>query len=58
MARLTEQIATRGVKLWREFDDTVFGLPREKRQAWLNEHRAYVIDRLNKDFQKVRRRRR
>lgn len=46
------KIATRGVKLWREFDDTVFNLPREKRGPWLDSKRDYVIDRLNKDFQK------
>ncbi|KAI0282264.1 hypothetical protein BGY98DRAFT_1174608 [Russula aff. rugulosa BPL654] len=27
-------------KLWKEHDDTVFKLPREKRAAWLQEHRA------------------
>ncbi|TIB03399.1 hypothetical protein E3P94_00662 [Wallemia ichthyophaga] len=46
------KIATRGVKLWREFDDTVFNLPREKRGPWLEGKRDYVIGRLNKDFQK------
>ncbi|ODO06611.1 hypothetical protein I350_03968 [Cryptococcus amylolentus CBS 6273] len=46
------KVATRGVKLWREFDDTVFALPREKRAAWLENKRDYVIDRLNKDFNK------
>ncbi|KIR78245.1 fatty acid synthase subunit beta, fungi type [Cryptococcus gattii EJB2] len=46
------KIATRGVKLWREFDDTVFAQPREKRAAWLENKRDYVIDRLNKDFNK------
>lgn len=46
------KIATRGVKLWREFDDTVFAQPREKRAAWLEAKKDYVIDRLNKDHQK------
>ncbi|KAL7423454.1 hypothetical protein Q5752_001034 [Cryptotrichosporon argae] len=46
------KIATRGVKLWREFDDTVFALPRDKRAAWLESKKDYVIDRLNKDFNK------
>lgn len=46
------KIATRGVKLWREFDDTVFAQPREKRGAWLEAKKDYVIDRLNKDFNK------
>jgi fatty acid synthase subunit beta len=46
------KIATRGVKLWREFDDTVFAQPRDKRGAWLEAKKEYVIDRLNKDFNK------
>ena len=46
------KIATRGVKLWKEFDDTVFKMPKEKRTAWLAEHRAEVIDKLNKNFNK------
>ncbi|MBW0510837.1 hypothetical protein O181_050552 [Austropuccinia psidii MF-1] len=46
------KIATRGIKLWKEFDQTVFALPREKRLAWLNSHKDYVIKRLNADFQK------
>nr|ODN98836.1 hypothetical protein L204_02800 [Cryptococcus depauperatus CBS 7855] len=46
------KIATRGVKLWKEFEDTVFAQPREKRGAWLESKRDYVIDRLNKDFNK------
>ena len=46
------KIATRGVKLWREFDDTVFAQPREKRGAWLEAKKDYVIERLNKDFAK------
>jgi fatty acid synthase subunit beta len=46
------KIATRGIKLWREFDDTVFAQPRDKRGAWLEAKKDYVIDRLNKDFNK------
>ncbi|OBZ72637.1 Fatty acid synthase subunit beta [Grifola frondosa] len=46
------KIANRAVKLWREFDDTVFKLPKEKRAAWLLEHRADVISKLNRDFSK------
>ncbi|KAJ6458552.1 fatty acid synthase [Mycena sanguinolenta] len=46
------KVATRGVKLWKEFDDTVFKLPKEKRVAWLVEHREEVIGKLNKDFSK------
>ena len=46
------KVATRGVKLWKEFDDTVFKLPKEKRVAWLKERRDEVIGKLNKDFSK------
>ena len=46
------KIATRGVKLWKEFDDTVFKMPKEKREPWLNERKAEIIAKLNKDFQK------
>ncbi|KAF8577776.1 fatty acid synthase [Ramaria rubella] len=46
------KIATRAVKLWKEFDDTVFNLPKEKRAAWLKQNRDYVVSKLNKDFSK------
>jgi len=46
------KVATRGVKLWKEFDDTVFKLPKEKWLAWLIERRDEVIGKLNKDFTK------
>ena len=46
------KVATRAVKLWKEFDDTIFKLPKEKKQAWLNEHKSEVIEKLNRDFNK------
>lgn len=46
------KVATRGIKLWKEFDQTVFSMPREKRGAWLQERKDYIIKRLNADFQK------
>jgi fatty acid synthase subunit beta len=46
------KVATRGVRLWKEFDDSVFNLPKEKRAAWLAERRDEVISKLNKDFAK------
>lgn len=46
------KVATRGVKLWKEFDDTVFKLPKEKREAWLLKHRGEVIEKLNLAFSK------
>ncbi|KAI0318373.1 hypothetical protein OF83DRAFT_1291694 [Amylostereum chailletii] len=32
------KVATRALKLWKEFDDTVFKLPREKRGPWLKDN--------------------
>ena len=46
------KIATRGVKLWKDFDNTVFAMPNMKRAAWLAKHRAEIIGKLNEDFQK------
>jgi fatty acid synthase subunit alpha len=46
------KVATRGVKLWEEFDDTVSKLPKEKRAGWLSGRRAEVIRKLNADFSK------
>ncbi|KAJ2398450.1 fatty acid synthase alpha subunit Lsd1 [Coemansia sp. RSA 2603] len=46
------KIATRGVLLWKEMDDTVFSLPREKRLPALLAKKDYIIKRLNDDFQK------
>ncbi|KAJ2630931.1 fatty acid synthase alpha subunit Lsd1 [Coemansia sp. RSA 1290] len=46
------KIATRGVMFWKELDDTVFSLPRDKRLPALLAKKQYIIDRLNADFQK------
>jgi len=46
------KVATRGVKLWKEFDDGVFKLAKDKRTAWLAEHKDEVIEKLNRDFSK------
>ncbi|KAI4523665.1 FabD/lysophospholipase-like protein, partial [Schizophyllum commune Loenen D] len=43
------KVATRAVKLWKEFDDTVFKLPRE---AWITERKDEIIGKLNRDFSK------
>ncbi|KAJ1969223.1 fatty acid synthase alpha subunit Lsd1, partial [Dispira parvispora] len=47
------KLATRGVKLWKELDDTIFSLPRDKRLPALLAKKDYIIKRLNADFQKV-----
>lgn len=41
------KVATWGVRLWKEFEDTVFKLPEEKWVTWLVEHKAEVIKKLN-----------
>ncbi|KAF9485144.1 fatty acid synthetase alpha subunit [Pholiota conissans] len=46
------KVATRAVKLWKEFDDTVFKMPKEKRALWLAERKKEIIEKLNKDFAK------
>ncbi|UZJ56206.1 hypothetical protein CBS101457_005526 [Exobasidium rhododendri] len=46
------KIATRGIKLWHELDKELFPLTKEKRLAWMSEKKDYLIERLNKDFQK------
>jgi fatty acid synthase subunit alpha len=46
------KVANRAVRLWKEFDNSVFSLPKEKRAAWLAERRDEIIAKLNKDFSK------
>jgi fatty acid synthase subunit beta len=53
MGQPIHKIATRGVKLWAELDRKIFSLPKDKRLAELEKQKSYIIDRLNKDFQKV-----
>jgi fatty acid synthase subunit alpha len=40
------------VKQWKEFDNTVFKLSRDKWTLWLAKCRAEVITKLNADFAK------
>ena len=47
------KVATSAVKLWKEFDNTVFKMPKDKRAAWLAEHKAEIIEKLNTDFTKL-----
>jgi enoyl reductase-like protein len=46
------KIATRAVKLWKEFDESVFKLTKDKRTAWLAANADSVIEKLNRDFAK------
>lgn len=47
------KVATRGVMLWRQFDKEFFSLPKDKIAAKIEEKKAWIIERLNADFQKV-----
>jgi fatty acid synthase subunit alpha len=44
LGELIHKGAMRGVKLWKEFDDTVFKLSKEKRVAWLMERHGEIKD--------------
>ncbi len=53
MGQPIHKIATRGVKLWADMDKNIFSLPKNKQLAELQTEKAHIIERLNKDFQKV-----
>lgn len=52
MGEPIHKIATRGVMLWKELDETIFSLPKAKVAEALAKKRDYIIKRLNMDFQK------
>jgi fatty acid synthase subunit beta len=53
MGEPIHKLATRGVRLWADFDRTIFRLDRSQRVAYLQKNRASVIKRLNADSVKV-----
>ncbi|OCL09018.1 beta subunit of fatty acid synthase [Glonium stellatum] len=53
MGQPIHKIATRGVQLWAEMDRKIFSLDKSKQVAEINRQRSYIIERLNKDFQKL-----
>ncbi|KAK4456910.1 putative fatty acid synthase subunit beta [Cladorrhinum samala] len=53
MGEPIHKLATRGVLFWAEMDKKIFSLPKEKRVAELQKNKAYIIKKLNEDFQKV-----
>ncbi|KAF1998924.1 beta subunit of fatty acid synthase [Amniculicola lignicola CBS 123094] len=53
MGQPIHKIATRGVRLWSEMDKKIFSLDKKKQLSALQAQRDYIIERLNKDFQKV-----
>ncbi|OVF11274.1 putative tetrafunctional fatty acid synthase subunit [Clavispora lusitaniae] len=52
MGEPIHKIATRGVMLWKELDDTIFNLPKNKMLEALAKKKDYIIGKLDKDFQK------
>ncbi|RDL38698.1 uncharacterized protein BP5553_03038 [Venustampulla echinocandica] len=47
-------LATRGMRLWAELDTTIFSMTdKTDRMRRLREKKAYIIERLNSDYQKV-----
>lgn len=52
MGEPIHKIATRGVIFWKELDDTIFNLPKNKLQAALDAKKDYIIAKLNADSQK------
>ncbi|CUM64807.1 uncharacterized protein PRCAT00002420001 [Priceomyces carsonii] len=52
MGEPIHKIATRGVMFWKEMDDTIFSLPKNKLLDTLNKKKDYIISKLNKDSQK------
>jgi fatty acid synthase subunit beta len=53
MGQPIHKINTRGVQLWAEMDATIFSLPKAKQLPAIEKKKDYIIEKLNKDFQKV-----
>ncbi|KAF5627600.1 fatty acid synthase subunit beta [Fusarium tjaetaba] len=53
MRQPIHKISTRAVRLWHEFDQTIFCLSAEKRVAEITARRNEIIQRLNSDYHKV-----
>ncbi|CAI7663228.1 unnamed protein product [Penicillium pancosmium] len=53
MGEAMHVVATRGAIFWAEMDSTIFGLSKDKQLPVLRARRNEIIQRLNKDFQKV-----
>ncbi|KAK8033901.1 fatty acid synthase subunit beta [Apiospora marii] len=52
MGQPIHKVATRGVRLWKDMDDTVFSLPKAERQPALLKRKPEIIRRLNAEFAK------
>ncbi|ODV82972.1 hypothetical protein CANARDRAFT_30438 [[Candida] arabinofermentans NRRL YB-2248] len=53
MGEPIHKIATRAVVFWKEMDDTIFSLPKNKMIDALAKKKDYIISKLNSDFQKT-----
>lgn len=54
MGEPIHKLATRGVQLWKELDENIFSVTdKAKRLEKLKEMKVYIVERLNKDYQKV-----
>lgn len=53
MGEPIHMLATRGAKFWSEMDQIIFKLPPALRVEALEKHRKDIIQKLNKDFQRV-----
>ncbi|KAK7743296.1 hypothetical protein SLS53_004381 [Cytospora paraplurivora] len=49
MGQPIHKLATRGVRLWKELDETIFNLPRSQRRDALQKRKPELIRRLNAD---------
>ncbi|KAI0409869.1 sterigmatocystin biosynthesis fatty acid synthase subunit beta [Xylaria palmicola] len=52
MGQPIHKLATRGVRLWKDLDDTIFSLPKPERKPALLKRKDEIIRRLNVDFAK------
>ncbi|KAI1307782.1 sterigmatocystin biosynthesis fatty acid synthase subunit beta [Xylaria venustula] len=52
MGQPIHKVATRGVRLWKDLDDTIFSLSKPERKPALLRRKAEIIRRLNADFAK------
>ena len=52
MGQPIHKVATRGTRLWAEMDKMIFSLDRSKRLNALQKNRTYIMEKLDKDFQK------
>nr|QOV03397.1 SpofasB [Hypomontagnella monticulosa] len=52
MGQPIHKLATRGVRLWKDMDDTIFSLPKPERKAALLKRKDEIIRRLNADYAK------